>query len=97
MSIPVLFDPQRGYCATFAPTLICAFIPPLIISHVLLQTFSFSSTFRVVLLLAAVPCYLAVKIQLGLRRNARAAQRLGCILPLEVKGRWIGNINILLR
>jgi hypothetical protein len=45
----------------------------------------------------AIPVYWTVRLQYDIFQKRRAAARLGIVLAPEVKGKWIGNIDLIFK
>lgn len=70
--------------------------PPLLIAT-LIQRLLLPNVGSFLLLAITIPFYWTAKIQYGQWYIRREAARLGAVLAPEVKGRWPGNIDVLLR
>jgi hypothetical protein len=72
--------------------------PPLVLSVAICLAYGISRVgLRLLVWFFCVPLYWTVKVQYTRRLARRAAHQSDAVLAPEVKGRWPGNIDIMLR
>ncbi|KAF8308493.1 cytochrome P450 monooxygenase CYP63 [Clavulina sp. PMI_390] len=74
------------------------FIPPLVIAALVSQRLALhkvSWLYHMILYLLATPFYWTVRVQYDYLMAKRQAKKLGLELVPEVKGKWLGNIDVL--
>jgi len=72
--------------------------PPLLLAVAICLTYGISNTrLRLLVWFFCIPFYWTVSVQYSRRLARRAARQSGAVLAPEVKGRWPGNIDIMLR
>ncbi|KAF8314509.1 cytochrome P450 [Clavulina sp. PMI_390] len=90
----------RNYRVYIAVVFLNLLVPPLglaaLVSRFLLPQ-HLTSMYRTLLYLLATPLYWTVKIQYGDWVNRGEAKRRGAVLAPEVRGKWFGNLDILVK
>jgi hypothetical protein len=90
-------DYYANYRLVFLVMVLKTVVPPLAMAAVICRiaswTYSFYSVLTYVL---AIPTYLTIRIQYDSYIKQHDAARRGAILVPEVKGKWIGNVDLIL-
>ncbi|KAF8314506.1 cytochrome P450 monooxygenase CYP63 [Clavulina sp. PMI_390] len=91
---------KRNYRVYIAVVFLNLLVPPIalaaLVSHFLLPQ-DLARTYHVLLYLLATPIYWTVRIQYGDWANQKVAKRLGAVVAPEARGKWPGNLDVLLR
>jgi hypothetical protein len=81
-------------------TILPTFILPPLFCATLLRVFSLGTSLdiftKILAGLASIPLFLFIRIQIRRRRQSLEAQRLGARMVPSLRGKWLGNLDILI-
>lgn len=89
-------DYYANYRLVFLVMVLKAVVPPLAIAAIICKIASWRhSSYTILTYVLATPIHWTIRIQYDSYVKQRDAARRGAILVPEVKGKWIGNVDLI--
>lgn len=91
-----LFDAAtRNYRVAFLVMVLRFVVPPLVLAALISRYVL--RWHPILIYTSAIPVYWTIRVRYDTFQKKRAAARRGAVLAPEVKGKWIGNIDLIFK